>query len=81
MIIKMTKVSMSLNLKNPLELYGNCIGIQHKNGAISIYGHLKQNSLMVKMGDSVVSGQKIAAIGVSGSSFFRICILKFAHPL
>ena len=56
--------------KNPLELYGNCIGIQHKNGAISIYGHLKQNSLMVKMGDSVVSGQKIAAIGVSGSSFF-----------
>ena len=55
---------------NPLELYGNCIAIQHKNGAISIYGHLKQNSLKIKVGDNVKVKQEIASIGVSGSSFF-----------
>lgn len=57
-------------LNNPLELYGNCIAIQHKNGAISIYGHLKQNSLKVKPGDNVKAKQMIASVGVSGSSFF-----------
>ena len=55
---------------NPLELYGNCIAIQHADSSISIYGHLKQNSLKVKTGESVISQQQIAAIGVSGSSFF-----------
>lgn len=55
---------------NPLELYGNCIAIQHANGAISIYGHLLENSLNVTVGDTVKSGQQIASIGVSGSSFF-----------
>ena len=56
--------------KNPLELYGNCIAIQHSNGSVSIYGHLKQNSLKVKVGDVVQSSQELAQIGVSGSSFF-----------
>lgn len=55
---------------NPLELYGNCIAIQHKNNEISIYGHLKQNSLKIKVGDNVKAKQEIASIGVSGSSFF-----------
>ncbi len=55
---------------NPLELYGNCIAIEHKNGAISIYGHLKQNSLKIKVGDKVSIKQEIASIGISGSSFF-----------
>lgn len=57
-------------INNPLELYGNCIAIQHNNGAVSVYGHLKQNSIVVKTGDMVRSGQEIARIGVSGSSFF-----------
>ena len=57
-------------LNNALELYGNCIAIEHKNGAISIYGHLKQNSLKVKLGDNVKAKQMIASVGVSGSSFF-----------
>lgn len=56
-------------LNNPLELYGNCIAIQHTNGVISIYGHLMQNSLKVKTGDTVKAKNMIAAIGVSGSSF------------
>ncbi len=54
---------------NPLELYGNCVAIQHANGAISIYGHLKQNNLQVKANDQVKAGAEIAKIGVSGSSF------------
>jgi murein DD-endopeptidase MepM/ murein hydrolase activator NlpD len=55
---------------NSLELYGNCIAIQHKDSSISIYGHLKQNSLKVKVGDIVKAKQEIASIGISGSSFF-----------
>lgn len=57
-------------VNNPLELYGNCIAIQHENGSVSIYGHLKNNSLKVKVGDEVKGEQEIAQIGVSGSSFF-----------
>jgi murein DD-endopeptidase MepM/ murein hydrolase activator NlpD len=56
--------------KNPLELYGNCIAIQHSDNSISIYGHLKQNSLKVNVGDVVKMQQEIGAVGVSGSSFF-----------
>ncbi|CAN5217588.1 hypothetical protein BH09BAC2_BH09BAC2_10010 [soil metagenome] len=55
---------------NPLELYGNCIAVQHKDSSISIYGHLKQNSIKVKVGDIVRAKQEIASIGISGSSFF-----------
>lgn len=55
---------------NALELYGNCIAIQHKNKTISIYGHLKRNSLKVEVGDHVKKNQEIASIGISGSSFF-----------
>ncbi len=55
---------------NPLELYGNCVAIQHKDSSISIYGHLKQNSIKVKLGDFVRAKQPIASIGISGSSFF-----------
>lgn len=54
---------------NPLELYGNCIAILHANNTVSIYAHLKQNSLKIKKGDTVKAQQEIAAIGVSGSSF------------
>ena len=55
---------------NALELYGNCIAIEHSPGVISIYGHLKKNSVKVKLGDAVKSGQPIASVGSSGSSFF-----------
>ncbi len=56
--------------KKPLELYGNCIAIQHADSSVSVYGHLKQNSIKVKKGEMVKAKQQIAAIGVSGSSFF-----------
>lgn len=56
--------------KNPLELYGNCVAIQHADNSVSVYGHLKQNSITVKTGDTVKAQQEIGAIGTSGSSFF-----------
>ncbi len=55
---------------NSLELYGNCIAVQHKDNSISIYGHLMQNSSRVKLNDIVKAKQEIASIGLSGSSFF-----------
>lgn len=60
-----------LKLKeNPLELYGNCVAIEHADHSISIYGHLRENSIEVKLGESVQATQQIGSIGVSGSSFF-----------
>lgn len=56
--------------ENPLELYGNCVAIQHNDGSVSIYGHLKENSIKYKKGDVIKAGQEIGQIGVSGSSFF-----------
>jgi hypothetical protein len=61
---------MNRLVKDPLELYGNCIAIRHINGSVSIYGHLKHTSVKVKVGDRVKAQQSIAQIGVSGSSFF-----------
>lgn len=55
--------------ENQLELYGNCIAIEHADKSVSIYGHLKENSITVKIGDVVKEEQEIAEIGVSGSSF------------
>ncbi len=55
---------------NSLELYGNCIAIQHRDNTISVYGHLMQNSLKIKVGDIVKGNQELASIGISGSSFF-----------
>ena len=64
------KFNIPAMANNPLELYGNCVAIQHADGVVSIYGHLKQNSVRMKVGDRVVQKQEIGKIGVSGSSFF-----------
>lgn len=46
--------------------YGNCVIIDHGNGFKSVYGHL--SAYNVKEGDWVTKGQKIAAIGNTGTS-------------
>lgn len=43
--------------------YGNNIRIQHSNGSLSLYAHLLAGSILVKSGDFVAQGQKIAEIG------------------
>ena len=54
--------------KNKLADYGNYVLIEHSQSEIALYGHIRQGSARVKLGDVVKQGQQIAAIGASGSS-------------
>lgn len=56
--------------KDPMALYGNYVAIAHEDGSISVYAHLKQNSVKVNTGDRVTAREEIGAIGASGSAFF-----------
>ena len=46
--------------------YGNYISIDHGGGLMSFYGHC--SALYVSKGATVKAGQKIAAVGTTGSS-------------
>lgn len=48
--------------------FGNYIRIGNSDGTKAYYGHLKQNSLLVSVGQSVRRGQAIASMGSSGFS-------------
>ncbi len=50
------------------EKFANCILIQHPDGTIGIYGHLKQGGNRVKAGDHVNAGDLIALSGNTGYS-------------
>lgn len=47
---------------------GNWIEIDHGNGAIATYGHLKNSSIDIKQGMKVKKNQQIAKVGSSGWS-------------
>ena len=47
---------------------GNWIEIDHGNGILGIYGHLKNNSIAIEEGMKVWKNQKIAQVGSSGWS-------------
>lgn len=48
--------------------YGNWVMIDHGDGTSSVYAHMYQGSITVKVGDHVAQGQKIGLMGSSGSS-------------
>ena len=48
--------------------YGNYVRIQHADGKSTIYGHFKNGSVAVSVGDTVGCGQKIGEMGSSGYS-------------
>jgi len=50
------------------EKSANCILIQHADGTIGIYGHLKKGGNQVKVGDQVKTGDVIALSGNTGFS-------------
>ena len=50
---------------NELKGYGNLLLVKHKDGWITAYAH--NDKLLVKKGDQVVRGQKIATMGKTGS--------------
>jgi len=49
-------------------LYGNVLVIDHGTEEFTLLGHLKQGSLLVKPGDRVTQGQRLARVGNSGMS-------------
>ncbi|CAH8282767.1 putative secreted protein (Por secretion system target) [Mariniflexile fucanivorans] len=47
----------------------NAVYVQHADGSVALYGHMKQNSATQKnIGDSVVAGEYLGIVGSSGNS-------------
>ncbi len=66
----------------------NAVLIRHNNGFTSTYGHLKKNSVPVKVGQRVKAGQKIGVVGSSGCSYHphlhfevRDCANRVVDPM
>lgn len=49
---------------------GNYISVQHSDGSVAHYRHLKKDGVLVKEGDEVAKGQKIGYSGNTGYSAF-----------
>jgi murein DD-endopeptidase MepM/ murein hydrolase activator NlpD len=49
--------------------WGNYVVIDHGNGIVTIYAHMKKGSMAVKVGDEVKDGQTIGQVGNSGNSY------------
>jgi murein DD-endopeptidase MepM/ murein hydrolase activator NlpD len=49
---------------------GNAVAISHPDGSETLYGHLRQGSVLVQPGSRVVAGQAIARVGLSGKTQF-----------
>lgn len=59
--------SFIVNQKSPVNLWaGNYVVIEHSNGYVSRYNHLKYNSITVNVGDIVEEGHEFAVEGESG---------------
>ncbi|WP_296976855.1 murein hydrolase activator EnvC [Thermobacillus sp. ZCTH02-B1] len=48
--------------------YGNTVIIDHGNGLWTLYAHIRNGGILVKAGDEVKKGQKIAEVGSTGNS-------------
>jgi murein DD-endopeptidase MepM/ murein hydrolase activator NlpD len=53
--------------------YGNYVIIDHGNGYRTLYGHMLNNSIIVKPGDKVTQGQRIGTMGSTGRSTGTHC--------
>jgi len=47
---------------------GNFVALKHSGDLFTYYAHLKQNSVLVNVGDTVLPGEKIAEVASSGNS-------------
>lgn len=56
--------------RNRMALFGNYLVIDHGRGEYSLYAHLQQGSVRVKVGDRVQRGDVVARLGASGSAMF-----------
>jgi|GEM_PF-5355734 len=48
--------------------YGTAVKIDHGNGTQTLYGHMVEGSLKVKVGDTVSAGQTLGTMGNTGDS-------------
>lgn len=55
---------------NSLKGYGNLVIIKHKKNFLTAYAHNKKN--LVKEGERVIKGQKIAEMGHSGTDKVKL---------
>ncbi|HEY4759708.1 MAG TPA: peptidoglycan DD-metalloendopeptidase family protein [Thermoguttaceae bacterium] len=53
---------------NPYSALGNAVVIKHKENEVSVLGHFKQGSILVKPGKKVKKGQVLGLCGNSGNS-------------
>ncbi len=60
------RVALVGKVSQGFRVHGNVVGIDHGQGVISIFMHLR--SINVKEGDFVQAGQKIGAVGSTGAS-------------
>ncbi|MCR8939495.1 peptidoglycan DD-metalloendopeptidase family protein [Brevibacillus laterosporus] len=48
--------------------YGNAVVIQHNNEISTLYGHIREGGIKVRVGQAVKRGEKIAEVGSTGRS-------------
>ncbi len=53
---------------NPYSALGNAVIVQHREKEVSVIAHLKQDSIRVKVADTVKKGQVLGRCGNSGNS-------------
>jgi murein DD-endopeptidase MepM/ murein hydrolase activator NlpD len=53
---------------NPYSALGNCVVVQHRKEEVSVLAHLKQGTIVIKVGDNVKRGQLLGKCGNSGNS-------------
>jgi len=58
-----------MRTKNGRLLGGNYIVLDHGNGEVSFFAHMKNRSVKVRKGDRVQAGQALGLVGNSGDSF------------
>ena len=63
--VKATENGVVVYAGNELRGFGNLLLVKHANGWVSAYAH--NDTLVVKRGDKVAKGQRIATVGSTGS--------------
>lgn len=66
---KVIKIVSDIKGRDLAKGYGNYIEVQHGDGVITKYCHLKYGSIKVKVGQFISSGQEIAYMGDTGYTF------------
>jgi hypothetical protein len=53
---------------NPYSAVGNAVFVRHRDYEVSVFAHLRQGSIRVKVGEAVKTGQVLGLCGNSGNS-------------